>query len=251
MSLSGTGGGTATSTPAGIACPEDCSESYDSGQVVSLSAAPIANSTFTGWSGDVGCSEGLVTMNSDVACTANFAATSFTLTVSVVGNGTATSTPVGIACPCDCFEAFDSGQEVTLSAVPDSGSTFAGWSGDADCFDGQVTMDVDVGCTATFDTVPLTFTLTVVVTGDLGPNNSGTVTADVGTINCGNGSFDCDDDYGSGTPVILTATPSPDMYSIWGGDCEVPEAVPFFGSITSSFTMDQDRTCTASFTFSP
>jgi len=39
---------------------------------------------------------------------------------------------------------------VTLTATPDSGSLFSGWSGDADCSDGEVLMTTDKDCTANF-----------------------------------------------------------------------------------------------------
>ncbi len=55
VSKSGTGAGTVTSSPAGIDCGSDCSETLPSGTSVTLTAAPAADSTFTGWSGS-GCS---------------------------------------------------------------------------------------------------------------------------------------------------------------------------------------------------
>lgn len=64
------------------------------------------------------------------------------------GSGTVTSAPAGIDCGMTCQGSFDSGTEVTLMATPAAGSVFAGWSGDADCADGTVTMDVDKTCTA-------------------------------------------------------------------------------------------------------
>jgi Domain of unknown function (DUF4384)/BON domain len=39
-----------------------------------------------------------------------------------------------------------------LQAIPDSDSIFVGWSGDADCPRGQVSMSADKSCTATFHT---------------------------------------------------------------------------------------------------
>ena len=73
---SGTGGGTVTSSPAGINCGADCSENYDNGTVVTLTATSSPGSTFTGWSG-AGCSGTgtcVVTLTSDQTATANFAA---------------------------------------------------------------------------------------------------------------------------------------------------------------------------------
>jgi hypothetical protein len=51
----GTGVGTVSSTPAGIDCGADCSESFAYGTVVTLTATTPESSTFAGWSG-AGCS---------------------------------------------------------------------------------------------------------------------------------------------------------------------------------------------------
>lgn len=47
----GSGTGTVTSSPAGISCGPDCSENYNGGEVVTLTAVPGGNSTFGGWGG--------------------------------------------------------------------------------------------------------------------------------------------------------------------------------------------------------
>jgi len=77
----------------------------------------------------------------------------FTLTVMKTGPGvgTVTSSPAGIDCGTDCSEAYSFNTVVTLTATPNAGSTFEGWSGDPDCSDGSVTMDADKTCTATFN----------------------------------------------------------------------------------------------------
>lgn len=52
ITKSGTGNGIVKSDDGGIDCGSDCSEEYDAGIVVTLTAIPDLDSTFTGWSGD-------------------------------------------------------------------------------------------------------------------------------------------------------------------------------------------------------
>ena len=70
----GTGAGTVTSSPAGIACGSDCSEAFIAGTSVQLMATPAAGSTFAAWSGG-GCAGGgacVVTASSATTVTATF-----------------------------------------------------------------------------------------------------------------------------------------------------------------------------------
>ena len=66
-----TGTGSGTVTGDGISCGADCSETYDEGTVVELTATPATGSVFAGWSGDCD-SEGQVTMDTSKTCTAIF-----------------------------------------------------------------------------------------------------------------------------------------------------------------------------------
>lgn len=69
----GTGSGTITSSPAGINCGVDCSESYNENTVVTLTATPTVGSTFTGWSGSCsGTGTCMVTMSAAMSATATF-----------------------------------------------------------------------------------------------------------------------------------------------------------------------------------
>jgi YVTN family beta-propeller protein len=65
------------------------------------------------------------------------------------GIGTVTSNPVGINCGTSCLAQFPFNTSVTLTAIPASGSFFAGWSGSG-C-GAAVTMDNSRTCTATFN----------------------------------------------------------------------------------------------------
>jgi len=66
------------------------------------------------------------------------------------GYGTVLSTPAGIDCGTACQSYFATSAVVTLNAVPNSQSTFSGWSGDADCADGRVSLAAATNCMATF-----------------------------------------------------------------------------------------------------
>ena len=75
-----------------------------------------------------------------------------TVMLSGYGHGSVTSTPAGIDCPAGaCVWVFAESSPVSLAPAAADGSVFAGWSGSADCSDGQLTMTEDLGCTATFD----------------------------------------------------------------------------------------------------
>jgi len=76
-----------------------------------------------------------------------------TLTVSLAGEGAGrvTSSPAGIDCGTDCSEPFAAGTPVTLTATPETGDEFAGWSGA--CIGTEpcdVVMDQARSVTATF-----------------------------------------------------------------------------------------------------
>ena len=94
----------------------------------------------------------------------------WTLTVKKAGsgNGTVTSIDGKINCGTDCSEMYVQETMVSLTPAPASGSTFAGWSGDADCSDGQVTIEAEKTCIATFTIAPLSPPqLTLAPTGPL------------------------------------------------------------------------------------
>jgi hypothetical protein len=236
VSKSGAGSGRVTSGDGNIDCGSTCAYDYASSPTVTLTAAPAAGSTFTGWSGG-GCSgtgSCQVTLNAAKSVTATFgvAVVDHTLTVSNQGSGsgTITSSPSGISCGATCSHSFVSGTPVTLTAAPDTGSTFVGWSGDcsgtgATC---QLPMEADHSATATFVQNPV---LTVEDSG------SGSVTSDPTGIDCGS---TCSQSFAYGTVVTLTATASSGFeFAGWSGDCS--------GTSTCQVTMSQARSVIAEF----
>ncbi|MFL6622024.1 MAG: InlB B-repeat-containing protein [Sulfurifustis sp.] len=228
------GSGTVMSSPAGISCGSDCSESYPSGTSVTLTATPASGYAFSGWNGG-GCSGTApctVTMTTARTVAAAFTPTSYTLTVAVTGSGTVTSSPAGINCGATCSANYASGTSVTLTAAPASGYTFSGWSGSGCAGNGTctVTMSAARSVSATFTASP-TYAVAVTVTG------SGTVVSSPAGISCGS---TCSANYASGTSVTLTATPASGYtFSGWGGDCS--------GVSTCTLTVSAARNVTATF----
>ena len=207
------GSGTLTSTPAGIDCGGTCSASFTIGTTVTLTALTTEGHTFSGWSGD--CSgTGVCEVAMDAArnVTATFAEDPqvFVLTTSTVGSGGITSTPSGIDCGSTCSASYTLGTTLTLNAVPNTGHSFSGWSGNCSgtgsC---PLTMDADKNAVATFE--PIQNSLNVSIIG------SGTVTSTPSGIDCGS---TCSAEYEYGTTVTLTAIPgSGQSFSGWSGAC--------------------------------
>src|SRR3990167_10627051 len=89
VSKTGTGSGTVTSSPAGINCGTDCTELYNSGTVVTLTAAAATGSSFAGWSGAcTGTGTCTVTMNAAKSVTATFNLTLPNVSVILVPDST-------------------------------------------------------------------------------------------------------------------------------------------------------------------
>lgn len=158
VSKTGAGVGTVTSDPSGIDCGSTCSAVFNEGTFVTLQANPASGSFFAGWSG-AGCSGTntcTVTMSSTHTqlVTANFVEVSpgeQPLLVNVSGNGRVTSNKGGIDCKPSCTATFTQGTNVTLTALPDTGWSFAGWEGDCNgsgtC---TLSMNTEKSVTATF-----------------------------------------------------------------------------------------------------
>lgn len=156
------------------------------------------------------------------------------LDVVVVGSGSVTSAPPGIACPGDCGESYLEGTQVDLAAEAQPGWLFTGWSGD--CVGSTtpctVTLDQPRAVTATFEETPPTWTLEVAIVGD------GTVASTAPGIACPG---DCSEVYDDGDPVELTATPGAgSLFDAWQGDCAGQGPV-------CALTMTVDRNTTALF----
>ncbi len=88
VTKAGSGSGTVTSTPAGLSCGNVCSASYTTGTSITLTAAPTAGSTFTGWTGGgcTGTGPCTTTVTAAKTVTATFASGKAALTAPTPGS---------------------------------------------------------------------------------------------------------------------------------------------------------------------
>lgn len=164
LTVTKTGTGTVTSSPVGISCGSDCSEPYGSGTSVTLTATAGTGYSFSGWSGACTNTSGTCTVTMDQAKSveAAFTAITYDLTVALAGTGTGTvtSTDGGIACGVDCSQGYAYNTSVTLTATPDAGHSFTGWSG---------------ACSGTGSTCTVSMTLARSVTASFAPAVANTI----------------------------------------------------------------------------
>jgi hypothetical protein len=127
-------GGTVTGT--GISCGTgggDCTETYDYGTGVTLTATPDATYNFGGWTGAcTGSGACSFSMTEPRTVGATFLSKRNTLTVTPPTHGTITSNPAGISCgtgASDCTEDYDYGAVVGLTATGDTGYRLRMWTG--------------------------------------------------------------------------------------------------------------------------
>jgi uncharacterized delta-60 repeat protein len=227
LTVSQTGGvaGLVTSTPAGVTCGVDCSETFANGTGVTLVASSSdPRLVFTQWSG--ACTGTapvcIVTMSQARNVTAHFVYR-ILLPVYNEGGGTIASQPAGIDCgpdESDCEALFLPGTQVTLTATALPGGKVASLTGSA-CTGQpvcQVTVtasDEDQSANMLTRQVAFLTPLTVTKAG----TGSGTVaTAPASELDCG---ATCTIARAPGTSVTLVATAAPgSTFAGWsGGGC--------------------------------
>ncbi len=230
-----TGMGRVTSSPTGIDCGSDCTESYAENTVITLNANALEGFRFVGWMGACTNTSGAcsVTMSAARTVSAAFEALRLPLSVQLSGGqGVVSSSPLGISCGSDCSEDYAYNQQVTLSAAAASGFRFLRWEGACTGSSCTVTMSEARTVSAVFESIP-GFPLTVSTSGD------GSVTA-LG-ISCPG---DCSESYSEGTQVTLTVAPGTGYrFKNWAGDCS--------GVAACSVTMSAAREVTAVFEIIP
>lgn len=205
LTVTVTGSGTVSGP--GISCPGDCTENYNQGTNVQLSAAPYAGYEFTGW---VGSATGTttpitITMNENKTVGAGFAPPAqppvgYKLTTQVIGGN-------GKIVPDEGTYTWAENTIVPLSAVPDPHYGIKQWNGtdndasketdDAGKYVNKVTMNSDKTVSVEFEKKNYQLTVNV--------NGNGKVTPAGGT-------------YDAMKTVELTAEPDPgNRLVLWKG----------------------------------
>lgn len=179
--------------------------------VVTVQAIPLAGSTFTGWGGDLTGTANPQTLNmtANKSVTATFTKIRAVLILDTEGSGVGSivMSPQGTAEVTGI--TFEYGTLVTLTAIPDGGSTFNGWTGTNNNTANPTTvkMDADRTVTATFTLTGggggTTFTLTTSIT----PAGGGTLNVPPTSVRTPN------------SDAILQATPAEGYgFAGWSGD---------------------------------
>lgn len=138
VTIQGSGSGSVSSNPAGISATSgslnaSSSALFTAGSTVVLTATVNSGSVFSGWQGVAcpGSGPCSVVLDADVFVTASLTAGSAPvqpqLSVTVAGGGSVAGT---LACASGtCTQRFPAGTAVSLSATPQPGFVFGGWSG--------------------------------------------------------------------------------------------------------------------------
>ncbi|MBF0536921.1 MAG: VCBS repeat-containing protein [Nitrospirae bacterium] len=223
----GSGTGTVTANTVNLAWSGNFgTASCDPNDPVTLTATPAdSNSIFTGWSGDkcdgnitnppTPSTQCIITMSSIKNVTATFKSTVpaiLTLTKAGLGTGNVTTSPGTLNWSGNTGTTqYDADTNVTLTATPDSGSVFTGWSGSCTGTNTTCTLTMSAAKNVTATFVPLgTLTVTKAGTG------AGTVIASPTDLTW-NGNIGTAT-YASGTSITLTATPdSASIFTGWSG----------------------------------
>jgi uncharacterized repeat protein (TIGR03803 family) len=130
LTVTTNGDGVVTSTDGFINCPGTCSHSYLAQTQVTLNATPASDWAFTGWGGACsGTGSCQVTMTQTTNVSATFYQVAATLTVSVAGDGSVTSSDGYINCPGTCTHTYQPNTPVTLNEFPAQNWIFSGWTG--------------------------------------------------------------------------------------------------------------------------
>ena len=112
--------------------------SYKSGQVVTITATANSEYVFSGWSNGSNENPLTVTINSNQVISASFDKKKYALTISKVGEGSVTEELISSGRSTD----YNSGSNVKLTAIPESGWFFSSWTGDFEGTDNPIEVNI-------------------------------------------------------------------------------------------------------------
>ena len=217
VSVTVSGSGTITSSPAGINCGTICGAAFQYEGLVTLTATPASGWVFSRWAG--ACNDNLPTCAFNVRgptqATAVFVP-GVPLSATINGSGYVQGPGTPLLCGdnyTSCGVLVPAGQAVTLSASADTGWLFTGWggacSGTLSC---QLVVNAPTTVSASFQQY---FMLDVSLAG--AGTVTGTSTGATNNINCGS---NCGALVFAGQQATLTASPSAGWVFVgWMGAC--------------------------------
>ena len=130
---------------------------YEAGQTVSVTATPQGEYVFTGWSDGITDATRTITIDTTKTITANFEKKKYPLIVNFEGEGEVLEEIVNAGRTTD----YNSGATIKLTAQPEEGWLFTGWSGDIGDIDPtenpiQLSIIESKTVTVTFENLELT-----------------------------------------------------------------------------------------------
>ena len=197
----------------GTITPNVGAHTYTEGDDVTITAIPDPGWKFVRWDGTVAepnKTTTSVTLDTNQTVTAVFEQLTYTLTIDKVGNGEVTVTPSG---------PYHYNDEVTLTATPDLGWEFVGWSDNVDS-ENSVKITDNTLVSATFE--KMGYRLTV--------NNYGNGTVFVTPVG----------PYYYNTVVTLVAIPDPGWQFVgWSSNVDAANSITITDDITVTATFEQ------------
>ncbi len=250
LSVTNPGGGTITSTPAGINCSTTCTTSFAAGTSVTLTATPTPGTfyVFNLWQGECDGAGPSCTIimngnkNTSVDFIENIPPTSFTLNVGGLPAGTNANVVITNPSGSNSLEVITAGSGKTYPDPSIGSYTFTPQNvvvGSTTYSAAAQSTSLAVGDTKTItiryaSTSAIQHALTVSKTG------AGTISSAPAAIDCGT---TCTADFSENTILSLNATPATgSTFTSWGGACT--------GAGTCTVTMNAAKTVTATFTTS-
>lgn len=240
LTVNTVGNGKVVSTPERIDCAGTCIVYLAEGSSFNITAIPFAGQHFVEWTGACAGEDETCTVfvtEEEQETTAVFAPNAFTLQVNRTGDGSVRINPGDNLCgSTTCSLSYLEGVSATITALPDAGWAFGGWTGACTGTTNPCTVSMTAARTVNATFVPLQYALATNVTG------AGHLTIAPGDLYCFP-SAPCSNTFLHGASVTITAKPDPGWaFNGWTGACAGT-------STTCTVSMVQARNVGAAFVY--